>query len=139
MLKVHSNINDIIISNVFNYVNISYAVYKHGSCNKAFKDGMEVNCKYVKRKLIHQFVSPETLTKNRPTVNYRLSSAATINLSSSSSNNSSALSEDLDMVNLPVPTAASNVSRRGECLFMNYFLCSCFHKLAYWFNFLANI
>ncbi|CAL4065096.1 unnamed protein product, partial [Meganyctiphanes norvegica] len=42
------------------------AVYKQSTYNKAYKEGMEVNCKYVRRKQLSQYLSQETLDKYKP-------------------------------------------------------------------------
>lgn len=42
------------------------AVYKQSTYNKAYKDGMEVNCKYVKRKQLTNYLSLEDLEKYKP-------------------------------------------------------------------------
>lgn len=38
-------------------------MYKQSTYNKAYKDGMEVNCKYVKRKQLTNYLSLEDLEK----------------------------------------------------------------------------
>ena len=38
-------------------------VYKHSTLNQAYRDGMEVNCKYVRRKQLTQYLCRETLEK----------------------------------------------------------------------------
>lgn len=42
------------------------SVYKQSTYNKAYKDGMEVNCKYVKRKQLTNYLSLEDLEKYKP-------------------------------------------------------------------------
>ncbi|XP_076057041.1 poly(A) polymerase hiiragi isoform X2 [Oratosquilla oratoria] len=41
-------------------------VYKQSNYNKAYKEGMEVNCKYVKKKQLSSFLSQETLDYYKP-------------------------------------------------------------------------
>lgn len=43
-------------------------VYKQSTYNKAYKEGMEVNCKYVKRKQLTNYLSQEDLDKYKPKV-----------------------------------------------------------------------
>ena len=46
-----------------------FSVYKQSTMNKAYKEGMEVNCKYVKRKQLTQYLSQETLDKYKSNFN----------------------------------------------------------------------
>lgn len=41
-------------------------VYKQSTYNKAYKEGMEVNCKYVKRKQLTQYLTQEVLDRYKP-------------------------------------------------------------------------
>lgn len=43
-------------------------MYKQSTYNKAYKEGMEVNCKYVKRKQLTNYLSQEDLDKYKPKV-----------------------------------------------------------------------
>lgn len=45
------------------YFNLSSAVYKQSTYNKAYKEGMEVNCKYVKRKQLSNYLSQDVLDR----------------------------------------------------------------------------
>ncbi|XP_063585750.1 uncharacterized protein LOC134763116 [Penaeus indicus] len=48
--------------------NEKQSVYKQSTYNKAYKEGMEVNCKYVKRKQLTNYLSQEDLDKYKPKV-----------------------------------------------------------------------
>lgn len=64
---------------------VQLTVYKHSTVNKAYKEGMEVNCKYVKRKQLAQYLSSDTLKKYK-------SNYGNNNNSNSGNSNSSHLS-----------------------------------------------
>ncbi|KAF2364384.1 Poly(A) polymerase central domain [Trinorchestia longiramus] len=78
----HANID--LTSDINKFVEV---VYKHGTLSKAYKEGMEVNCKYVKRKQLNQYLSQETLNKYKS--KYKLNTS-----SCSTSNNNSSISLD---------------------------------------------
>lgn len=57
------NVNIDLTNDINKFVEV---VYKQSTYNKAYKDGMEVNCKYVKRKQLTNYLSLEDLEKYKP-------------------------------------------------------------------------
>lgn len=57
------NVNIDLTNDINKFVEV---VYKQSTYNKAYKEGMEVNCKYVRRKQLSQYLSQETLDKYKP-------------------------------------------------------------------------
>ncbi|KAL7635144.1 UNVERIFIED_CONTAM: hypothetical protein RMT77_014130 [Armadillidium vulgare] len=60
--KKSENINIDLTNDINKFVEF---VYVKSTYNKAYKDGMEVNCKYVKRKQLSQYLSQENLDRYR--------------------------------------------------------------------------
>ncbi|XP_027232962.1 poly(A) polymerase type 3 isoform X2 [Penaeus vannamei] len=59
------NVNIDLTNDINKFVEV---VYKQSTYNKAYKEGMEVNCKYVKRKQLTNYLSQEDLDKYKPKV-----------------------------------------------------------------------
>ncbi|KAK3873200.1 hypothetical protein Pcinc_021769 [Petrolisthes cinctipes] len=57
------NINIDLTNDINKFVEV---VYKQSTYNKAYKEGMEVNCKYVKRKQLGQYLTQEVLDRYKP-------------------------------------------------------------------------
>ncbi|XP_018014796.1 poly(A) polymerase type 3 isoform X2 [Hyalella azteca] len=91
------NANIDLTSDINKFVEV---VYKHSTASKAYKDGMEVNCKYVKRKQLTNYLSAETLEKYK--------SKYPLNSSSSTSNNNSTASFDNSSNNISTEEPSSS-------------------------------
>ncbi|XP_064078258.1 poly(A) polymerase type 3-like isoform X3 [Macrobrachium nipponense] len=61
--KTCENVNIDLTNDINTFVEI---VYKQSTYNKGYRDGMQVDCKYVKRKHLGNYLSREVLDKYRP-------------------------------------------------------------------------
>lgn len=111
-----------------------FSVYKHSTVNKAYKDGMEVNCKYVKRKQLTQYLSQEVLDKYKSSYstaatdannhtsmpNYRTvyhtttAAAATATTTTTTINDTSTTSVEDDTITTLATTSSSSSSTSND-------------------------
>uniref|UniRef100_A0A6A7FS07 Poly(A) polymerase n=1 Tax=Hirondellea gigas TaxID=1518452 RepID=A0A6A7FS07_9CRUS len=106
------NANIDLTSDINKFVEV---VYKHSTSNKAYKDGMEVNCKYVKRKQLTQYLSQETMAKYKSKYNSNIAAAAAAAAASTAASVSAAEGAAKNQQKLPVAaTLGKRKSTGGE-------------------------